>query len=905
MKPHYNDKGEICNCGFGQYNEPVEESIVKEAGAKLDWIRDREDKFFKTEEGQRTFRVLENLVERNEKIDPLVPWLWREAKKKRLRPQDVDPARINHIADWYASNSPTRRGVDIMQLDVDQLAAKIDEWDEELRANMGQEEMPQGIVVEELSDGWTIQQIVNKEQAKAEGDAMGHCVGGYGSSIEGGSTLIYSLRDPKGLPHATVEITPEEYNPEFQTDLDSLKKALKFVNDFIPKDSNFVELIETNRRYRQDILETMSQQFSGGVNVSADNIDPNSRIGKIFEHVKKLAKMKAEGKDIDAIVKQYCEKQLTKIDPSGGQIVQIQGKENKKPIPKYQEMIAPWLLDMDSPPRYQNNRQYVYAPAPSNLSELIYWLDPFNYSDAAWESVQYNYELVEPRRAEDYFPEGQEHGYLGGGEEDEPDIQREPISERSLRAVADSIVGLSENPNDLPLIYDTEDESMRNQVPIDVQTVNYIVNQLDRVHGILDDFRSVLEAETQKYALPEFEKHYFDEGDHRSMGDQWHSFDLFRLIDSFLGYNFVSQESVSIGGQTEQIPGQAQMFIPIDQKQLDRWDAQELAYRVNDLPLWRQRIQEQEGLGKSDAEIMDYLKTIYGEQDDSESYYRALLERARGGDLEAPYTIPKFTKRSWFKKLFNRKSNILDPISDKLDGDIWALPNNPRPVLKEEVRNWITHVITRSLIRNGYTHMEDWMSLVLTGSLTTYQYSPSSDCDISVFVDAEMFPEWSRAEMIAILMDECDGRLVPGTGHPLQCYVVAGEFTKEDLYQPGMRSAYDITASEWIVAPERDRVHDVKSEMNEAYTIALENADKMEKLIRYEPMKALQFYNQIHRRRRRDMQLGKGDFTPSNISYKMMDNRGLFDQIKNITKEYRIKQLINDERLHQTNFKLR
>lgn len=39
-----------------------------------------------------------------------------------------------------------------------------------------------------------------------EGTAMGHCVGGYCSSVEGGNTRILSLRDQKGRPHVTVEL---------------------------------------------------------------------------------------------------------------------------------------------------------------------------------------------------------------------------------------------------------------------------------------------------------------------------------------------------------------------------------------------------------------------------------------------------------------------------------------------------------------------------------------------------------------------------------------------------------------------------------------------------------------------------------------------------------------------------
>jgi hypothetical protein len=41
-----------------------------------------------------------------------------------------------------------------------------------------------------------------------EGNAMGHCVGGYCQGVAAGESRIYSLRDAKGNPHVTVEVEP-------------------------------------------------------------------------------------------------------------------------------------------------------------------------------------------------------------------------------------------------------------------------------------------------------------------------------------------------------------------------------------------------------------------------------------------------------------------------------------------------------------------------------------------------------------------------------------------------------------------------------------------------------------------------------------------------------------------------
>jgi hypothetical protein len=56
-----------------------------------------------------------------------------------------------------------------------------------------------------------------REGLRAEGDAMGHCVGGYCDDVLGGRTKIYSLRDAKGKPHVTIE-TQQRKAAEFGAD---------------------------------------------------------------------------------------------------------------------------------------------------------------------------------------------------------------------------------------------------------------------------------------------------------------------------------------------------------------------------------------------------------------------------------------------------------------------------------------------------------------------------------------------------------------------------------------------------------------------------------------------------------------------------------------------------------------
>jgi hypothetical protein len=47
-----------------------------------------------------------------------------------------------------------------------------------------------------------------EEGLNAEGQAMGHCVGGYCDEVAERGTKIFSLRDAKGNPHVTIETQP-------------------------------------------------------------------------------------------------------------------------------------------------------------------------------------------------------------------------------------------------------------------------------------------------------------------------------------------------------------------------------------------------------------------------------------------------------------------------------------------------------------------------------------------------------------------------------------------------------------------------------------------------------------------------------------------------------------------------
>lgn len=279
--------------------------------AKIDWLQERPDKFKDTEEGQSALNGLVTMCMRNPKIDPLTPWLWREAKKRRITidsygmvkhdDEILIPENLAHWADWFESNSPTRRGVDIMQLKFPDFLDRISQWDEELRAKMEEEQDSYGQVVHHFDDGWSIRRLRDRDEASTEGNKMGHCVGSYGDDIERGDCQIFSLRDHKNEPHATFEVKPGD-----------------------------------DRRYRRGF-----------------DVD-NPRDWTVPDHVWEQGEREHKGVPIsrimDADIEPHEEAILDDFYRTHGfpsiedaSLVQTQGKSNAEPLPEYQEKVQDFL----------------------------------------------------------------------------------------------------------------------------------------------------------------------------------------------------------------------------------------------------------------------------------------------------------------------------------------------------------------------------------------------------------------------------------------------------------------------------------------------------------------------------------------------------------------------------------
>jgi hypothetical protein len=167
--------------------------------------------------------MLETELPKDTEYDFLFPWVAAQlgpiAKRTQRAWKQEKEGRLTHLhaMHWYdeapifidTADALRQRGVAIAQwalanhIDLGKVTAA--EALEAIKTFKVVVRVPQGPVVYDFGDGWTVQELP-PEALEAEGEVMQHCVGTYCDQVRAGETVIYSLRDPQGQPHVTMEV---------------------------------------------------------------------------------------------------------------------------------------------------------------------------------------------------------------------------------------------------------------------------------------------------------------------------------------------------------------------------------------------------------------------------------------------------------------------------------------------------------------------------------------------------------------------------------------------------------------------------------------------------------------------------------------------------------------------------
>jgi uncharacterized protein YjbI with pentapeptide repeats len=170
--------------------------------------------------------------------DAVIPWAARELGRidkaidrveKKYRPKygddwaekadfynEVTPGDYREAVWALQKKAPVigmwveQEGIDLGKVDL----ATALEAVENFEAKVDVETIPQGEVVFEWNDDWTVQKLSTEPQLEVEGEVMQHCVGDYCEQVEAGDMDILSLRDPQGKPHVTMEWSNDDHRWE-------------------------------------------------------------------------------------------------------------------------------------------------------------------------------------------------------------------------------------------------------------------------------------------------------------------------------------------------------------------------------------------------------------------------------------------------------------------------------------------------------------------------------------------------------------------------------------------------------------------------------------------------------------------------------------------------------------------
>ena len=156
--------------------------------------------------------------------------------------------KLFHIADWLRDLPATQyqqlRGIQNVDIAYDHanryFAAK-----NKKTSNMEDEEGRE--IVYKFSDGMFFAKLNSSQCLDREGKLMQHCVGSYADRVREGKVVIYSLRDKKNQPHATLETRGKSiYQIKGKQNEAPVEKYVPYIKEFILKNNFDVRGDEEN-----------------------------------------------------------------------------------------------------------------------------------------------------------------------------------------------------------------------------------------------------------------------------------------------------------------------------------------------------------------------------------------------------------------------------------------------------------------------------------------------------------------------------------------------------------------------------------------------------------------------------------------------------------------------------------
>ncbi len=166
----------------------------------VNWVESLPDNHFPRADRKRFAKWLANAIYMHE----------TEQRNNLSSVDDPNELRIynndvRYIADYF--NGSQEIPDNVWQMDWQSVFALSEEWHDQIgKGYKFTGDYQHKDIVYKFDNGFTIVDVNTEHDLGIEGQKMGHCVGTYCDDVASGKTTIYSLRDKKNDPHATIEV---------------------------------------------------------------------------------------------------------------------------------------------------------------------------------------------------------------------------------------------------------------------------------------------------------------------------------------------------------------------------------------------------------------------------------------------------------------------------------------------------------------------------------------------------------------------------------------------------------------------------------------------------------------------------------------------------------------------------
>ena len=175
------------------------EALMVFPKALVDWVESLPDDHFPTNGRKRFAKWLGNAIYFEETDGDYAPD-WKVAFSDLGKYAN----ECRYLADYL--NGADETPDNLWELTFTQMIEQAQEWHRTLKDQESTGDYEFKTVVHKFDNGYTIVDVDTENDLEVEGNKMGHCVGGYCDRVAEGDAIIYSLRDAKNRPHATIEV---------------------------------------------------------------------------------------------------------------------------------------------------------------------------------------------------------------------------------------------------------------------------------------------------------------------------------------------------------------------------------------------------------------------------------------------------------------------------------------------------------------------------------------------------------------------------------------------------------------------------------------------------------------------------------------------------------------------------